>query len=105
MAEVAEDRGMVENSEKINQFRNMEGAYMWVVVHSAVIDDEKYRDPPACSVQLSTEGQKMQTQESWETYMPMWNESFTFNIVRGDDPLFIKICTINALYQVKSIAT
>ena len=50
MAEVAEDWGQVENSEKINQFRNMEGAYLRVVVHSAVLDDNKFSDPPACSV-------------------------------------------------------
>ena len=37
--------------------------------------------------------------------MPLWDESFTFDIYRGDDPLFIKVCTMNALYQVKALAT
>jgi Ca2+-dependent lipid-binding protein len=44
---------------------------------------------------LQTEGQKMETQYMENTISPVWNETFTFNIRSGQDPLKIVLMDKN----------
>lgn len=79
-------------AEKINQFGIMEGSVLIVTICEArnLLDTELIGniDP---FVLLICEGQKIETSYKPDTNNPIWNECFTFDIKRGDDPLRLTV--------------
>lgn len=82
----------IAKAETMNQFGIMEGSVLIVTVCEArgLKDWElgKGIDP---FVMLQCEGQRIETSYQADTYNPTWNECFTFDIKRGDDPLKLHV--------------
>jgi hypothetical protein len=81
----------VARSEAMNQFGIMEGSVLIVTVCEAkdIVHYGIERIDPF--VMLQCEGQKIETSYKPDTKHPIWNEWFTFDIKRGDDPLRLTV--------------
>lgn len=81
----------VARSEAMNQFGIMEGSVLIVTVCEAkdIVHLGVERIDPF--VMLQCEGQKIETSYKPDTKHPIWNEWFTFDIKRGDDPLRLTV--------------
>jgi hypothetical protein len=82
----------IGKSERMNQYGIMEGSVLIVTVCEARSlqgwESGRGIDP---FVMLHSEGQKIETSYKSDTYNPVWNECFTFDIMRGDDPLKLHV--------------
>lgn len=82
----------VARTETINQFGIMDGSVLIVTIVSAKdlrkIEFGRAVDP---FVVLQCEGQRIESNFIRNNYNPVWNEKFTFDIKRGDDPLKISV--------------
>jgi len=81
----------VARSESMNQFGIMDGSVLIVtlwegkdLVHHAIDRIDPF-------VMFQCEGQKIESSYKPDSKHPIWNECFTFDIKRGDDPLRITV--------------
>lgn len=75
-------------TEKLNQHGIMEGSILTVRVIEArdlLAKDMNGLSDPYTILQI--EGQRIQTKTIEKTLNPVWNESFTFDITEGREPL------------------
>jgi Ca2+-dependent lipid-binding protein len=82
----------VSATEKLNDYGIMFGSIL--TVHVVEARDLKAMDMDGTSdpyVVLQIEDQKIETNYKKGTLNPVWNESFTFDIVHGNEPLKIAI--------------
>ncbi len=82
----------MQQTERQNEYGIMVGSILTVHVVEArdlkAMDMDGFSDP---YVELLIEGQKIQTNYKKSTLTPVWNESFTFDIQHGRDPLEVYV--------------
>lgn len=105
MRDLGKLRREAEDMETLNVYRNMEGSSLFVHVHNARGLENLVSNEPSTAVQLKCEGQKLETQKVKDSFSPLWNETFTFKIERGDDPLEVKVFEKDIINRVTSVGT
>ena len=82
----------VAKTETLNQFGIMEGSVLIVsVVEARNLFNNELGGSIDPFVLLGCEGQKIETSYKANTLNPIYNECFTFDIKRGDDPLKLTV--------------
>lgn len=82
----------VQSSEQLNEYGIMHGSIL--TVHVVEARDLKPMDMDGTSdpyVILQIEGQRIETNYKKSTLQPVWNESFTFEITHGREPIQIVV--------------
>ena len=82
----------IAKTEMMNQFGIMEGSVLIVtVIEARELQPAFFGGGIDPFVVLNIEGQKIETSYKASTLNPIWNEWFTFDIKRGDDPLRVTV--------------
>ena len=82
----------IAKTEMMNQFGIMEGSVLIAtVIESRDLQPAFFGGGIDPFVVLNIEGQKIETSYRANTLNPIWNEWFTFDIKRGDDPLRVTV--------------
>lgn len=82
----------VEKTEKLNNKGIMIGSILTVhVVEARDLKTISSYESLAPYVELEIEGQRIETSVKQNTVSPVWNESFTFDIELGTEPLKISV--------------